>query len=177
MIPRLVSLLNFAVVISVGSLAATLWQQNWALCKTSLCPMRAFCRTPLQDSSAPFWSNLEIQTRDFLQHLGWISGLILEALWSTQSLMLVVQEMKGGDGCAPSLSTRNHLWVPFLYPFHPQNFMVTSFSSRLLRSLGDICSRVTVIAVLQQVSDFFFSPSWTFLFMLIYFPGCCTPNV
>lgn len=65
----LVSLRNLAIVISLGSLAATRWQQSRALCGAAPCPVRAFCRTLLQDSSAPFWPSLEIQTREDFLHI------------------------------------------------------------------------------------------------------------
>lgn len=167
----LVSLLHLVFVISVGSLPHT--DSKAKLCAGHHCAQGVHSAGLFCSLLAKAWNPNQ---RRFSLHLGWLSGLILEVLWSAQSLMLVVQETKDEDECAPSSSKWNHLWVPFLFPFHPQTFMVTNFFQRLLRSSEDMCSGVPVTAVLQQLSEFF-SPAWGLLYMLISFPGCCIPNV
>lgn len=66
----------------------------------------------------------------FSPHLGWISELVLEGLWSTQSLMLVVQEMKGGDECALSSSATIYGFqfsCIFTHKLHGNQFLLEAF--------------------------------------------------
>lgn len=128
----------------------------------------------LQDSSAPFWPSLEIQTWDFLHFL---------AGYQDWSYKFCGQHSPWCSWCRKwrvGMSVPHHqvsrTIYGFCFSFHPQNFMVASFFQRLLRSSEDMCSRVTDTAVLQQVSNFF-SPAWGLLFMLISFPGCCIPSL
>lgn len=83
----LVRFLNLAVVLSVGSLAATHLQQSQALRRTTLSTVLALLGALLQVSPAPFWWSLEIQTREDFFHISvWYQdysmvNTILDAWW------------------------------------------------------------------------------------------------
>lgn len=110
-----VSLLNPAAVMPVGSLAATCWQQSWALCRTTLCPVCVFCRTLLLPSGQVLKSK---------------PGKIFSTSWLgiriglRRSVVNTILDAGGtgneGWGWMCSIIKCNHLWVPILLPFHSQ---------------------------------------------------------
>lgn len=122
----LVRFLNLAVVLSVGSLAATHLQQSQALRRTTLSTVLALLGALLQVSPAPFWSSLEIQTREDFFHISvWYQdysmvNTILDAWWYRKwrvGVSVPHQQVSGTIHSSISLSFSGG---------NPQSFMVAS---------------------------------------------------